>query len=209
MNGIESFQKLEPSNLIEELHLYIENELPKFPQSKEFAENIIRKKNENQHSSAFCLYMTNQCKSLYYFERETSQKGSSTVDIGVYFGSALIYTIEAKVLPTPKGTTKNPRFDHEYVYGKGAGIQRFKDENHGLNHENSLLPESGMIGYIKEKDFKHWHLRVNSWINDASWNSDENLEMVYITSIARFKSKHLRKNKSFILLNHFWIMVES
>lgn len=205
MNGIETFKQLEPSNLIEDLHSYLEGELPEFPHSKEFAENLIKKKNENQHSSALCLYMTNRCGSRYYFERETSQKGSSTIDIGVYFGSTLIYTIEAKVLPTPKGTTKNPRFPHEYVYGKGAGIQRFKDENHGVDHAKNLLAESGMIAYIKEKDFNHWRTEVNGWIKDASWNADENLEVIYLKSVARLKSKHIRKNKSYISLYHFWI----
>jgi hypothetical protein len=207
MNGIESFKQLEPSNLIEELLSYLESELMKFPHSKEFAKNLIKKKNENQHSSAFCLFMTNRSDSRYYFERETSQKGSSTIDIGVYFGSTLIYTIEAKVLPTPKGTRKNLRFPYEYVYGKGAGIQRFKDENHGLDHANNLLSESGMIAYIKEKDFDHWHTQVNDWIKDATWSTDENLEIIYLESIGRLKSKHIRKNRTYILLHHFWIKV--
>ncbi len=207
MSGIESFKQLEPNNLIEDLHSFLESQLPAFPSSEEFVANLTRKKNENQHSSAFCLFLTHQSKSHYYFERETSQKGSSTIDIGVYLGSNLIYTIEAKILPTPKGTKTNPRLEHEYVYGKGAGIQRFKDENHGLDHENNLLPESGLIAYIREQDFSHWHSKINEWISDASWDASENLEVVYFKSVGRLKSKHERKNKSRISLHHFWIYV--
>lgn len=207
IQGIKSFKHLEPNSAIQNLHEYLESELIEFPQSKALAENLVLKKNENQHSSALCLFMTCRSKSQYYFERETSQKGGSRIDIGVYLGNTLIYTIEAKVLPTPKGTRKKPRFEHEYVYGDAAGIQRFKEEKHGLDHKNNLLPQSGLIAYIKEKDFSHWQSKVNEWINDASWSATEHLEILYFKSVARLISKHERKNKSYIVLNHFWLYV--
>lgn len=207
VEGIESFKQLEPNDVIKDLTAYIESALPGFPASKEFANVLSKKKNENQHSSAFCIYMTCKCSSNYYFERESSQKGSSTVDIGIYVGGILIYTIEAKVLPTPKGSRKKPRAEHEYVYGKQAAIQRFKDEHHGLDHLNNLLPESGLVAFIKEKDFNHWFKKVNQWVDDASWDRAEKLNIIYIHTVARLVSKHTRIGKSEILLNHFWTYV--
>ncbi len=207
IQGLENFNQLEPNNLVTDLLKYLENQLPTFTLSNEFVEILANKKNENQHSAAFCTYMTNRCFSRYYFARETSQRGSRTIDIGVYFGSTLIFTIEAKVLPTPKGPKTNPRNDHEYVYGEGGGIQRFRDGNHGLDHKNNPFSEAGLIGYIKDEDFNYWFKKVNQWIVDASWNNSEYLKIVYMSVIAKLKSTHTRKDKSKIVLYHFWVRV--
>jgi hypothetical protein len=206
-DGLDNFNQLEPNSLLTDLLAYVESQLPEFTTSKEFKEILVLKKNENQHSSALCVFMTHRSSSRYYFERETSQKGSSAIDIGVYFGSSLIYTIEAKVLPTPKGTKSKPRNDYEYVYGAGGGIQRFKDENHGVDHKNNLFPEGGLIGFVKEADYYYWLKKINQWIVDASWDSSEQLEIIYIKGIAKLKSKHSRKSKSKIILHHFWVAV--
>ena len=139
------FQVLEPNELIQELVNYIEQELPNFKDSEEFVVNLRKKKNENQHSGALCLFMTNLCKSKFYFQREPSQKGSRTIDIGIYKGSNMIFTIEAKLLPTPIDLERN---EYEYVYGRGAGIQRFKDGHHGVDVMDDNIYENGLIAYI-------------------------------------------------------------
>jgi len=190
-------------NLIE----YIEKTLPDFPNSQEFVDILEKKKNENQHSLSFCVYMTNKCKSTYYFSRENTQRGSYTIDIGIYQGSNLIFTIEAKLLPTPKGTKKKPRAEYEYVYGKGAGIQRFRDGFHGVDNQDNPLSENGMIAYIKEKDFDYWYFKINQWILDTQWDESEQLEKIYFKSICKLFSKHPRQNASDIKLYHFWIYV--
>lgn len=205
MKGIKTFQELKPNSLVKELVLKIEQELPKFPGSNEFLHVLEPKKNENQHSLAFCLFMSNSSK--FSFQRENPQKANSTVDMGVYFGSNLIFTIEAKILPIPKGTKNKPRFDYEYVYGKGAGIQRFKDEKHGLNNEDELLEENGMIAYVKEKDFQYWHSCINEWILDANWQESEKLTASYLSSTAKLISEHNRINGKRLLLHHFWVYV--
>jgi hypothetical protein len=205
--GIRSFQVIQPNNLVNNITQYIEKQLPLFVASAEFIDITRVKKNENQHSTAFCVYMTNNCQSKFCFNRESAQKGSSTIDIGVYFGSKLIFTIEAKVLPTPNGTFKKPRLVHEYVYGKGAGIQRFKTGHHGLDDLNNLLSENGMIAYIKEKDFTHWHTQVNQWIADASWSNTELLQKVYFNQTAKLMSTHVREHHTNVTLHHFWINV--
>lgn len=198
------FKNLQRNTMVEDLVSYLEKTLPGFKVSDEFIEILVEKKNENQHSMAFCVYMTNRCSSKFCFQRENAQKGSSTIDIGVYRGANLFFTIEAKVLPTP---LLGKRKEHEYVYGKGAGIQRFKEENHGVDNRNRLLPENGMIAYIKNKDFEYWHLKVDQWITAVDWPVSEKLSKEYFKTIARLKSEHTRKNSSTLTLYHFWVYV--
>jgi len=204
MSGISSFKNLQPSQLINELIQYLETELPNFISSDEFVEILAVKKNENQHSTAFCVYMTNKCASRFCFQRENAQKSNSTVDVGVYKGANLLFTLEAKVLPTPLSAKRK---EYEYVFGKGGGIERFREEDHGVDNKNNLLPESGMIAYVKNHDFNHWYSIINRWVSDASWPEDEKLEIVSFDKIARLKSKHSRKGGSQVILHHFWVNV--
>lgn len=204
ITGIRGFKLLPPSQIVKDIVLYIEKQLPLFVSSKEFVDITTIKKNENQHSTAFCVFMTNACKSKFCFQREGSQKGSSTIDISVYKNSKQIFNIEAKILPTPIDAS---RLEHEYVHGKGAGIQRFKDGQHGLDDENNMLSESGMIAYIKDNDFDFWLAKVNQWIRNVTWPSIELLNKVYFKSTAKLISEHVRKDKSSITLHHFWVKV--
>lgn len=209
MEGIKAFQNLQPNNLVEDLIKYIEKEIVLFTSSIEFADVLKKKKNENQHSLAFCVFMTNRCQSWFCFQRENSQKASSTVDIGVYFGSNLIFTIEAKLLPTPMGSKKPPREEHEYVYGKGAGIQRFKEGKHGLDNQDEYLKENGMIAYVLQNDFQYWFGKINQWIIDSRWECSEKLAIDYSDSTAKLISKHKRVDKSEFVLHHFWVNVSN
>jgi len=202
--GLKSFKNLQPNTQVTELINYIEAELLSFTSSDEFVEILAKRKNENQHSAAFCVYMTNKCKSRFCFQRENAQKASSTVDIGVYRGAVLFFTIEAKVLPTP---ISKERKEHEYVYGNGGGIERFKNEKHGLDNKDILLPINGMIAYIKQENFEYWHSKINQWVLDASWPKSEKLEKLKFSNIARLKSFHKRKNGADLTLHHFWISV--
>ncbi len=201
--GIKDFKVLEPSNIVRELLHDIDNELPKFTDSEEFVEILAKKRNENQHSLAFCLFMNKRCEN-FLFMTENPQLGNRTVDIGVYKGTVLFFTIEAKLLPTPESTVRN---EYEYVYGKGGGIQRFKDGNHGVDNRDNLISTNGLIAYLKENDFKYWYRKINQWILDAKWNEDEQLEIINFNSIAKLKSEHVRKANSSVSLFHFWINV--
>ncbi|MBN8876773.1 MAG: hypothetical protein J0I32_04450 [Sphingobacteriales bacterium] len=206
-DGLHEFKVLEPNNLVGDLVALIQTELASFTKSDEFVNILEKKKNENQHSLSFCVFMTNKCKSKFYFARENAQKGSSVIDIGVYHGADLIFTIEAKLLPTPKGRSDQKRDEHEYVYGKGAGIQRFKDGNHGTDNLDNFLKENAMIGFLKGDDFDFWLQKVNQWIRDANWSESELLEKIEFQSTGKLKSKHSRSNNSDVLLHHFWIKV--
>lgn len=204
-DGLQEFKLLEPNNLISELVTFILAELDSFTNSEEFIRILEKKKNENQHSLSFCVYLTNKCKSRFYFARENAQKGTSVIDIGVYHGAALIFTLEAKLLPTPKNGEQ--RDEHEYVYGKGAGIQRFKEGKHGRDNQDNLLNENGMIGFLKENDFDFWFQKVNQWIKEAEWGETELLEKSQFKVTAKLKSNHTRLNSQNVLLHHFWIKV--
>ena len=151
--------------------------------------------------------MTNQCNSTFYFARENAQNGSSTVDIGIYKGSNLIFTIEAKLLPIPVRGKKGKRKEYEYVHGKGAGIQRFKDNNHGLDNSGNLLVENGLIAFVKQDSFETWFLKINQWILDANWPETEQLQKDYFSQIAKLKSTHKRIDNSKLILHHFWVNV--
>ncbi|MDX2246183.1 MAG: hypothetical protein SF052_05380 [Bacteroidia bacterium] len=205
MNGIQTFRELQPNRLVQVLVSTIMDKLDDFPHSEEFENVLAKKKNENQHSHAFCLFMGNSCQ--FSFIREIAQKRSHSIDIGVYNGALLIFVIEAKLLPTPSGTKQKPRYDHEYVYGKGAGIQRFKDGDHGLDNDENLFSDSGMIAYVKEQYFNFWFKLVNQWILDAKWQASEQLEKIKIEKTAVFQSDHLRIDGSMIRLYHFWVKV--
>lgn len=204
MNGIKDFNQLKPNNLVSELVKFIENELPLFSDSKEFISILEKKKNENQHSMSFCVFMTNKCKSKFYFGRENAQNGSSVIDIGIYFGNLLIFTIEAKLLPTPP---KKDRNEFEYVYGNGAGIQRFKEGKHGVDNNDNQLPENGLLAYINNEDFQYWVEKINKWILDAGWDKSEQLQKSNFSTIAKHISNHIRSNSSSLTLHHFWVKV--
>jgi hypothetical protein len=204
---IVTFIPFEPNDEVIKLINFIEENLPLFTNSKEFKAFLEKKKNETQHSSAFCTFMTTKCGARFYFGNEQNQKGTSKIDIGVIFLGELLFTIEAKILPTPIGTKKNPRSETEYVFGKGAGIQRFKEGKHGLDHVDNSLSINGMIAYVKEEDFEHWHAKINQWIIKANWSDLELLHKDYFNETAKLTSSHIRNDKSMLLLHHFWVKV--
>ena len=203
-HGISTFKNLPDSGIISELISYIEGKLPSFTSSEEFTFNITNTSNEDRITEQVCNFLINQ-RSKFSFVSQTSQGARHKVDIGAYLGANLIFTLEAKILPTPKS---KERKEYEYVYGQGGGIERFKNENHGINIRGELLPINGMIGYIKKDSFDHWLNRVNQWISDTSWGSEEHLRKIDFSKIAYLDSNHKRKNGSYLRLHHFWIQIK-
>lgn len=205
MSGVSTFKNLQPSQLVSDLIVFLETELPNFTVSEEFLRTPLNKRNEDQYTYDLCSFLIGRSNSSFSFIPQARQKASYKVDIGVHFrGGVLIFTIEAKVLPNPK---KNKGKDHQYVHGNGAGIQRYKDENHGIDLEERLLSQNGMMAYVKNQDFNHWFSTINQWVTDASWPENEKLEIVSFNKIARLKSNHLRKGGTQVILHHFWVDV--
>lgn len=161
----------------------------------------------------------------FEFEREVIQKSTNKkertkfIDIGVNSyepesdsnliycetnPSELLHCIEAKRLPTDKVGKKREK---EYAIGKkGGGIQRFKDNKHGKDSKGNLLKRNGMVGYVQENDFNHWHTQINQWIIDEpTWSNTEMLQKVDFGTIAKLESTHERISKDNLKLTHFWI----
>jgi hypothetical protein len=126
------------------------------------------------------------------------------------------FSIEAKILPTP-GSDR----EKEYLIGRQVkgnykyygGVERFKKELHGKD-----LEHAGLIGYIKQRDFKYWQVMVNSWIDELIisnhdisivWTDDDKLIEQYANPlIARFISSNKRQNDE-IALFHLWVKLGS
>ncbi|WP_163318103.1 hypothetical protein [Dysgonomonas sp. 520] len=122
-----------------------------------------------------------------------------------------LYAVEAKRLPTGKGTR-----EIEYVIGycdsgnPSGGIQRFKTSDHGYG-----LSKSALLGYIEQDDFLHWHNTINGWILSKAtelpqeWKSCECLSDLEIEpnktySISRSTAKRISDD---IDLLHLWVKV--
>lgn len=212
MEGISSFQQLEPNTLHSEIIGQLEEQLPYFVGSNTFDKIMVKKKNEDQHTSAFCIFMM-KVQDKFTFMPQIAQKGSYKIDIAIYNKASdeIIFTIEAKVLPTPAGSKKNPRAKSEYVFSNqgeaGAAMQRFREGFHGLDTNERCLPESGIIAYLKDNDFEFWLQEINQWITKAHWNKSELLKKIYFKTTAKLLSKHNR-NGSSLVLHHFWVKVK-
>ena len=103
----------------------------------------------------------------------------------------------------------------EYVTGHKeitGGIQRFKLEVHGKEHEIV-----GMIGYVQSSTCSEWQETVNNCIDDLcsgsdehglSWTKDEHLNTVERDEMEGklySKSIHPRITKLDITIHHLWV----
>lgn len=122
----------------------------------------------------------------------------------------VLFPIEAKRLPTPKGVRRDER---EYVFngiGTTGGIQRFK-----LGYHASVHGFAGMIGYVQNQSFEHWLRKVNEWIHDLAnapeegWSDADALEIHDhdpVNRVLGLTSHHERTNGlSPCELRHLWI----
>ncbi len=138
------------------------------------------------------------------------------LDTSIYIGNKLhtkyqsLFPIECKRLPTPRDPKRDER---EYVVAAESnttgGIQRFKFGDHGASHEFGA-----MIGYVQEGKCSQWFAQVNLWIDDltrsrpADWEKADCLTDFSEDShlrISRMGSRHKRKGRDDIQLQHVWI----
>lgn len=133
---------------------------------------------------------------------------------GVSYGAkAKFLVLEAKRLPAPE-----KKRQREYVIGeasagkarKTGGIERFKRGDH-----DRTLKEVGMIGYVQNHSFDHWHAQINGWVDELiansqqglSWDRQDRLERDTSSErLARLKSYSLRStDNQRLLIRHRWI----
>lgn len=136
----------------------------------------------------------------FYFHR---------VEEGIHHLPIIVF--EAKILASSFSGTNRER---EYIIGEAhnGGVERFKLEKHGKG-----FTECGLVGFVKDKDFKHWNITVNGWIADLStpaasiWKTDEELsETESNNDYCVLQSIAHRTTSADINLSHLWIsMYES
>lgn len=207
-----------PSATTSSIVLFLAKTLPFF---RESVDDSQKGDIENLLTQDLCIFLSNKSRVFIFVTQLVSRKVKNrTVDLGVVLRSQPeekiktnpIFTIEAKRLPNP---SKNKKEEKQYVTGNLGGIARFKRNQHGVDKNGNLLPHNTMIGYVEANNFKYWHEKINSWIEDCCannpdtdiyWNSTELLQEVSNeTKMARYNSKHIRKDGSQLWLDHFFI----
>ncbi len=194
---------------VERLIVFFEKYLPDFSTSY----TLNGKMSEEDLSEELYEYLT--CKAMNFsvpfaFKPEKKQKvkkgHARRVDFGIFYVQdnqmTLFYTLEAKKLPTGKGDRVK-----EYVVGNYGGIARFKNEQHGLDKSGNLIAQNGIIAYVHENTFEHWHTQINNWIVEAGWGEQEQLEQKYFKTIGKLQSNHTRISGNNLFLDHFWVKI--
>lgn len=155
------------------------------------------------------------------FQPEKSQKQKNTkghpkrVDVAANLLVAdrelqVIFTIEAKKLPTDKvnGKREKEYVSHTNLKSKPAGgIQRYKEELHGIDDQGDLLPKNGIIAYTSNISHNEWLEKINIWIEECSWGEEEKLVNKYYSKVSRFTSEHKTITNRKVSLEHFWIKI--
>jgi len=180
-------------SLLKFLELY----LPDFPVKMK----LVRNTDERIINQKLLRYFSGQNSLFIFIPENLDERGEniSKPDFGVYekikvadYNQQRFFDIECKRLYHP---TKSK----QYVSGKTGGIQRFKENKHGVD-----LPYSAMIGYVEIEDFNFWYKKVNSWISIKK----EHLKFIESNKIAKLKSIHERNiEKTKIELIHFWLNI--
>ena len=175
----------------------------------EFPENSVKNKDDDEwdlNEALFSFLDIYSRNFAFQFIPEYRYKNKSRPDFGikeVNSDETGIYIFDPKAehfFDIECKRLYHPTRSKQYVSGKTGGIQRFKENKHGVD-----LPYSAMVGYVETEDFCFWQNKVNSWISDK----EEYLEMIDIQKIAKYKSTHKRINsqKQSIELIHFWLNI--
>lgn len=201
----------------EKLIFFLEETLYKFQEHFKGKVNESEENLNEQLGKTLSYFSKSQA---FIFQPETKQKQPKgidrRVDIGVFrhFSDPNpFFTIEAKRLTT--SIPKNR--EREYVLGDDStklsgGIERFKHNLHGVN-----LDHSAIIGYVQNKDGKHWFNAINIWIQELidrqiqsplKWISNDLLNNTCgfkDLRIVKSISESEKTNQTKINLNHYFI----
>jgi hypothetical protein len=151
----------------------------------------------------------------FLFNHEEPQPNRYRIDFAAFpAGEEDDYTkkitvFECKRLPAP-----SPSRTNEYIAGKLGGIQRFKLEKHGANHEIV-----GMVGYIQSSTIKDHLDKINTCITDfcletndgvLKWKDDKILTIMESNismGVCHSLSIHQRVELSPITIHHLWVVL--
>lgn len=220
INKTGNIQGLPYGRLIIVLLEFVEKSLPDFSK-KYINSNIRNEKSLNYELTDYLNIKVADIKIPVFFREymENPQIGNSPqVDVGTirtdFYTGKSIFSLEAKRLDNISKAREK-----EYVVGRfeknkyidSGGIERFKKNIHGQG-----LKHCGMIGYVQKKDFKYWHKKINSWIDELikdkshnlKWDSKDKLVKDYEKSVtAKYTSKHSRLKDGPINLTHLWVLL--
>ncbi len=173
-----------------------------------FTKNFIRTVNKNSVSNIDINYENYISGELSLFlNNNVTQSGylfgfrAVGPDIIVHQFPHSVHEIELFVIEA-KRLYKGPR---DYV---NSGIGRFKNKEHGKNHDIAA-----MLGYVQKEDFNYWYGKVNSWIDDLianpndciGWSEQDKITIIQVLEFGEYKSTHSRIKINPITLYHFWI----
>ena len=154
--------------------------------------------------------------TLFHFSHEEPQGKKRFVDISACYNSNEHYDESITVFECKRLSKTLPKDrKDEYVTGHKnitGGIQRFKLEVHGKEHETV-----GMIGYVQTGTCSEWQKTINNFIgglcckpdeNGLCWNQDEHLNTIGLdekNGKSHCKSIHTRITKPNITIHHLWV----
>lgn len=197
---------------------FLNENLPKFPKYFKSKTSIITVEPEDDISQILWAFLERKARSEFFMVQFQFRyfKTRRSSDFGIIeaednYPNSLdeyFFVIEAKRLPTD---FKDKTREKEYVSSDAGGIQRYKKGFHGAG-----LPESALIGYIQKENCKHWHQKINSWINeliktntaeDIVWNKDDLLisEKDFMNT-KKYNSQNIRiinTNTDSIRIHHY------
>lgn len=79
--------------------------------------------------------------------------------------------------------------------------------------QNGFNRKCGLLGFVEDKDFKHWNTTVNNWINDLSklpetmWKSNEVLSETDSNNDYCILKSIIHRISDKVNLTHLWILV--
>ena len=157
--------------------------------------------------------------SSIVFYPEEPQEGQRTVDFSVCFNNVQCYNKVITVFECKRLSKTLPKDrKDEYVTGykkTTGGIQRFKLEVHGKDHEIV-----SMIGYVQTGICSEWQKTINNCIDDLCnkpdenglcWIKDEHLKAIEFDKKkgkSYCKSIHPRITKPNITIHHLWVNMQ-
>jgi len=202
---------------INSIIIFVYDCLTKWRNSNNWSNNENEKKLNSDLAKSLTWYARTAEREVNFFSEELQGKVHTVDIVACHYDKNIenfrdvITVFECKRLTKAIGRDRTD----EYVTGHektDGGIQRFKLEVHGKEHEIV-----GMIGYIQSGTYLEWLETINNCIvnlcdkpdeNGLHWNKSELLNTIEHDEENRKyhgKSIHPRKTKPDITIHHLWV----